>query len=84
MTLNVFEIIAGVLLILTSIAIIILVMMQDSTDGMSSAVTGDISQSYLSNNRGRTREEKIKKFTKICVIVFMVLTVAVGIVSRFI
>jgi len=81
---NIFEIIAGVLLIVTSIAIIVLVMLQDSTDGMSSAVTGEIAESYLNNNRGRTKEEKIKKITKICVIVFMILTLAVGIVSRFI
>ena len=81
---NLFEIIAGALLILLSIAIIVLVALQDSTEGMSSAVTGDISQSYLANNRGRTREEKLKKITKICVIVFFVLIVAVGIVIRFV
>ena len=81
---NIFEIISGALLILTSIAIIVLVMLQDSTDGMSSAVTGDVSQSYFNSNRGQTREEKLKKFTKICVVVFMVLTLAVGIVSRFV
>lgn len=81
---NIFEIIAGALLILLSVAIIILVALQDSTEGMSSAVTGDVSQSYLANNRGRTREEKLKKITKICVIVFLVLTVAVGIVIRFV
>ena len=81
---NIFEIIAGAFIILTSIAIIILVMLQDSTDGMSSAVTGNSSQSYFSNNRGRTREEKLKKLTKICVIVFMVLSLATGIVSRFV
>lgn len=81
---NVFEIIAGAFLILTSIAIIVLVMLQDSTDSMSSAVTGDVSDSYFSNNRGRTKEEKLKKFTKICVIVFLVLTLAVGVVSRFV
>lgn len=81
---NLFEIIAGALLILLSIAIIILVALQDSTEGMSSAVTGDVSQSYFANNRGRTREEKLKKITKICVIVFLVLIVAVGIVIRFV
>ncbi|MEE1280128.1 MAG: preprotein translocase subunit SecG [Oscillospiraceae bacterium] len=81
---NIFEIIAGAFLILTSIAIIILVMLQDSTEGMSSAVTGDVSQSYFNSNRGQTREEKLKKFTKICIIVFMVITLAVGIVSRFV
>lgn len=81
---NIFEIIAGLLLILTSIAIIVLVMLQDSTDGMSSAVTGEVADSYLNNNRGRTKEEKLKKITKICVIVFMILTLAVGIVSRFV
>ncbi len=81
---NIFEIIAGLLLIVTSIAIIVLVMLQDSTDGMSSAVTGEVAESYLSNNRSRTKEEKMKKVTKICVIVFMVLTLAVGIVSRFV
>ena len=81
---NLFEIIAGALLILLSVAIIVLVALQDSTEEMSSAVTGDVSQSYLANNRGRTREEKLKKITKICVIVFLVLTVAVGIVIRFV
>ncbi len=81
---NVFEIIAGIFLILTSVAIIVLVMLQDSSDSMSSAVTGDASQSYFNNNRGRTREEKLKKFTKICVVVFLVLTLAVGVVSRFV
>ena len=81
---NLFEIIAGALLILLSVAIIVLVALQDSTEGMSSAVTGDVSQSYLANNRGRTREEKLKKITKICVIVFLVLIVAVGIVIRFV
>lgn len=81
---NVFEIIAGVLLILTSFAVIALVMMQESTDGMSSAISGDVSQSYFSANQGRTKEEKIKRLTKICVIVLMALTLAVGIVSRFI
>ena len=81
---NLFEIIAGALLILLSVAIIVLVALQDSTEGMSSAVTGDVSQSYLATNRGRTREEKLKKITKICVIVFLVLIVAVGIVIRFV
>lgn len=81
---NIFEIIAGFFLILTSVSIIILVMLQDSSEGMSSAVTGDVSQSYLSNNRGRTREDKLRRLTKICVIVFMVLALAVGIVSRFV
>lgn len=81
---NVFEIIAGILLILTSIAVIALVMMQESTDGMSSTISGDVSQSYFGANQGRTKEEKLKKFTKICVIVLMVLTLAVGIVSRYI
>lgn len=81
---NAFEIAAGVLLFVASILIIILVMMQDSTEGMSSAVTGDVSQSYFNSNRGRTREERLKKITKICVIVFMVLTLTVGIVARFV
>ena len=81
---NVFEIIAGVLLILSSFAVIALVMMQESSDGMSSVISGDSSQSYFSANQGRTKEEKIKKLTKICTIVLMALTLAVGIVSRFI
>ena len=81
---NIFEIIAGFFLILTSVSIIILVMLQDSSEGMSSAVTGDVSQSYLSNDRGRTREDKLRRLTKICVIVFMVLALAVGVVSRFV
>ena len=81
---NIFEILTGILIILSSIAIIVLVMLQDSTDGMSSAVTGDVSQSYFNNNRGRTREEKLKQATKIATIVLMIATVTVGVISRFV
>ncbi len=83
MKFGIFEIIAACLLIITSIVIIALVMMQESTDGMSSVISGDASQSYLNANRGRTKEEKMKKFTKISVAVLMVLTLAVCLVSRF-
>ncbi|HZJ77177.1 MAG TPA: preprotein translocase subunit SecG [Clostridia bacterium] len=68
------EIILGVLLILCSIAIVIVVLLQESrTAGLSGAIAGG-ADTFLGKNKGRTAEQKLIKITKVFAISFFVLT----------
>ena len=62
------------------LASIILTLMQSKDDeGASGAVVGGTS-SFYEKNKGRTKEGMLKKWTIILGIVFVVLTIALGIV----
>ena len=66
--------------ILICIALIILVMMQEGKNaGLGSIAGGAGESSYVAQNKGRTREGKLAKYTKILVAVFMVLALALNI-----
>lgn len=80
---NVLEIIGGVLLLISCLMMILLVVKQNSKQGGMAAMTGQ-SDSYLSKNRGKTLESKITGLTKIVVIVFFVLTVALNLIVRYV
>ena len=73
---SVIEIICGVILIISCIAIIVLCLMQDtkSQDNMSSAITGGNNSSFYQNNTGKTKEAILGKATKVCAIIFFVVT----------
>lgn len=73
---NVFEIIGGILLMLTAIFIIIVVTLQESK-GSIAALGGSSMDSYFGKNQGRTMEAMLKRVTKIAGIVFFVLSIAV-------
>ena len=73
---DVLDIIGGVLLLLVSVAIIILVTVQESPKGTGvSALTG--SDSYYNKNQGRTMDAMLTKLTKYCGIAFFVLAITV-------
>lgn len=73
---NALEIIGGVLMILMSIAIVILVALQESPKGSGiSALTGG--DSYYNRNQGRTFDSMLSKLTKYACIAFFVITVVV-------
>lgn len=68
-----YEIIIGVSLILTSIAIVILVLLQQSRRaGLSGAIAGG-ADTFFGKNKSRTAEAKLSKFTKILGVAFFVL-----------
>lgn len=79
---GILEIIGGILLIISSILIIIVVCLQESKQSGVSAMTGT-SDSYLSKNRGRTMDSKLVSITRICAIVFFVLTVALNLIITY-
>lgn len=68
-----YEILIGVLLIITSIFIVCLVLLQQSRRaGLSGAISGG-AETFLGKNKSRSAEAKLSKFTKIFGVVFFIL-----------
>ncbi len=76
-TLDALKIVASVLLLIASIMIIVLVLMQNSKQSGLSALNAS-ADSYFSKNKSRTLSAKIVSLTRIFVIVFFVLTIALN------
>ena len=72
------KITAGILLLVACILLIILFLMQTSKQSGLSSLNGS-SDSYFSKNKSKTLDAKIVNLTRIFVIVFFVLTVALNI-----
>ncbi len=69
-----YEILIGVLLVITSIFIVILVLMQQSRRaGLSGAISGG-AETFFGKNKSRSAEAKMAKFTKIFGCVFFLLS----------
>ena len=74
---GVLEIISGVLLILCSIAIIVMVLFQESKgNGLSGEMMGN-------EGRSRSSNAMLAKYTKYAAIVFFVLAILVGVISIY-
>lgn len=70
------EIAGGILMIIVSIAIILLVLMQESPKGGGiSALSG--ADSYYNKNQGRSLDAILARATKYAAIAFFVITIAV-------
>ncbi len=77
---SVFEIIAGVSMILASVIIVFMVLAQESKgQGLSSVITG--TEMMSGESRARTKEARQAKLTKIFAVVFFVLTLLVNFLS---
>ena len=73
----------GAVLIIASIAIVFLVMLQQSRQaGLSGAIAGG-SDSFYEKNKGRSKEAKLAFFTKILAVVFFVVTLVAVILFAF-
>ena len=81
---NALEIVGGILLALSSILMVVLFMLQESKQpGGMSALTGQ-TDSYLSKNQGKTLEAKLSNTTRVLVVVFFVLSIAMNLVLRYV
>ena len=70
-----------VIYVIVAMALIIITLMQHKDDpGLSSTITGASANNFLDKNKGRTKEGRLKKWTIILGIAFVVLTVALNIV----
>ena len=69
-----------VIYFIVAIAIIILALMQTKEDqGLSSTITGSSTNNFFEKNKARTKEGKQKRWTIILAIVFVILTIVLGI-----
>ena len=79
-----FQIIIGILVMISSLIIIVVVLMQQSREaGLSGAISG-AADTFFGKNKGRTIEAKLEKFTKYFGIFFFVLVLAATILLLFI
>ena len=62
------------------LALVILTLIQSKEDaGLSSTITGSSTDNFYEKNKGRTKEGKQKRWTIILAIVFVILTISLGI-----
>ena len=62
------------------IAVTILAMMQSKDDaGLSSTITGSSTNNFFEKNKGRTREGMLKRWTIICGVAFVIVTIATSV-----
>ncbi len=79
-----YAILLGALLIINSVMLIIVVLMQESrSQGLSGAIAGG-AETFFGKNKGRTLEQKLVKTTKICAIVFFVLSLVSTLIVLFV
>lgn len=79
---GVLEIISGILLVLCSVAIVIMVLFQESKgNGLSGVIGGG--EMMAGDSRSHTPTSMLAKYTKYAAIVFFVLTVLVGVFSIY-
>lgn len=79
-----YEIVLGVVLIITSLALIAMVLLQEGRQqGLSGAIAGG-ADTFLGKSKGKTIEQKLVKITKILAIVFFVLSLVSTLVVLFI
>ena len=77
------EIILGIVLILLSVAIIVLVLLQEGKSaGLSGAIAGG-AETFFGKNKSRTMESKLVLITKIIAISFFVLTLVATLLLLF-
>mgnify|MGYP004669687817 FL=1 len=78
------EIVKGILIaiyLVIALVLIVLTLIQTKEDpGLSSTITGSSTNNFYEKNKSRTKEGKQKKWTVILSVVFVVLTIALGIV----
>ena len=77
------EIILGIILLLLSVAIIVLVLLQEGKSaGLSGAIAGG-AETFFGKNKSRTMESKLVLITKIIAISFFVLALVAALVLLF-
>ncbi len=75
------KIVLIVIYVIVCLCLIVLALMQNSEDeGASSTIVGGSSSSFFEKNKGRTKEGKLKKWTIIFGITFLVLNIILSIV----
>ncbi len=77
------EIIKNILLVIyvivTLVLIVLTLIQTKENSGVTSTITGSSTNNFYNQNKGKTKEGRIKRWTIICGILFAVLAVALSI-----
>ena len=76
------EIVFGILLILFSIAIVIVVLLQDGKQQNMGAITG-AAETFLSKNQARSVDAFLSKWTKFIALGFFIIVIVVNVILYF-
>ncbi len=70
-----------IIYVINCLILVVICLMQSKEDeGASGAIVGGNSSSFYEKNKGRTKEGRLKKWTIILGILFVILTIVLGIV----
>ena len=76
---NIVKIILTVVYFIICLILIVLTLKQDKGDeGLSSTITGAGSDNFYEQNKGKTKEGRMQKWTIILGIAFVILTIGLG------
>lgn len=79
-----YEIVLGIVLIITSIALIAIVLLQEGRSaGLSGAIAGG-AETFLGKNKSKTIESKLVSITKVLAITFFVLSLVATLIVLFV
>jgi len=77
---GVLKIVLTVFYVIICLSLIVIALMQNSEDeGASSTIVGGSSSSFYEKNKGRTKEGKLKKWTIILGVIFLLLNIVLSI-----
>jgi preprotein translocase subunit SecG len=74
------NIIIGIYLVVCLVLIVLILSQTKEDGGASATIVGGSNSNFYEKNKGRTREGKIKKATISLIVVFFILTIALGII----
>lgn len=72
-------IVVGIYLLVCIALIIVATIQIKDSQGASGTITGSSTSNFYEKNKGRTKEGRLKRFTIILSVVFVILTIALGI-----
>ena len=75
------EIICGILLVVASLVMIVTVLLQSSESNGLGAISGG-AETFFGKNKAKSIEGKLALITKICAIVFVVLSLVMCIIAK--
>ena len=79
-----YEIVLGIVLIITSLALVAIVLLQEGRQaGLSGAIAGG-AETFLGKGKSKTIEQKLVKITKVLAVVFFVLSLVSTLVVLFV
>lgn len=78
---GILKVVLIVIYVIVCLSLIVIALMQNSEDeGASSTIVGGSSSNFYEKNKGRTKEGKLKKWTIILGVTFLVLNIILSIV----